>query len=194
MPPSPGGVAIAAIVPVASTAIGLSGSLFFFPFAGQDHYLPVSPLTPAFCQQAGVVFQDPVLVAEAPSRMGGSVVTFTPGARTAWHAHPVGQDFHVSQHVGGMIISSRPLIELVPVEPAAMEGRFICQWDKDSCDDARFINHSCAPNCYAQVIDGVIWIRAAKTIEPGEELTYNYQTDGEKTIECRCRPGCKTRL
>jgi error-prone DNA polymerase len=46
---------------------------------------------------------------------------------------------HISQHVGGMIISSRPLIELVPVEPAAMEGRFICQWDKDSCDDARFI-------------------------------------------------------
>jgi len=46
---------------------------------------------------------------------------------------------HVSQHVGGMIISSRPLIEIVPVQPAAMEGRFICQWDKDSCDDARFI-------------------------------------------------------
>ena len=38
-----------------------------------------------------------------------------------------------------MIISSRPLIELVPVQPAAMAGRFICQWDKDSCDDARFI-------------------------------------------------------
>ncbi|MCL4368561.1 MAG: error-prone DNA polymerase [Actinobacteria bacterium] len=46
---------------------------------------------------------------------------------------------HVSQHVGGMIVSSRPLIEMVPVQPAAMEGRFICQWDKDSCDDARFI-------------------------------------------------------
>ncbi len=46
---------------------------------------------------------------------------------------------HVGQHVGGMIVSSRPLIELVPVQPAAMEGRFICQWDKDSCDDARFI-------------------------------------------------------
>ncbi|HTE86987.1 MAG TPA: DNA polymerase III subunit alpha, partial [Dehalococcoidia bacterium] len=46
---------------------------------------------------------------------------------------------HVSQHVGGMIVSSRPLIELVPVQPAAWEGRFICQWDKDSCDDARFI-------------------------------------------------------
>src|SRR6185295_7577307 len=46
---------------------------------------------------------------------------------------------HVSQHVGGMIIASQPLIELVPVQPAAMAGRFICQWDKDSCDDARFI-------------------------------------------------------
>ncbi len=46
---------------------------------------------------------------------------------------------HISQHVGGMIISSRPLVELVPLEPAAMEGRFLCQWDKDSCDDAGFI-------------------------------------------------------
>jgi error-prone DNA polymerase len=46
---------------------------------------------------------------------------------------------HVSQHVGGMIISSRPLIEIVPLERAAMEDRVVCQWDKDSCDDARFI-------------------------------------------------------
>src|SRR6185503_17278141 len=46
---------------------------------------------------------------------------------------------HVSQHVGGMIISSRPLIEQVPLERAAMEDRVVCQWDKDSCDDARFI-------------------------------------------------------
>src|SRR3989454_961678 len=45
----------------------------------------------------------------------------------------------VSQHVGGMIISSRPLVELVPLERAAMEDRVVCQWDKDSCDDARFI-------------------------------------------------------
>jgi error-prone DNA polymerase len=46
---------------------------------------------------------------------------------------------HVGQHVGGMIISSRPVVELVPVQPASMAGRYICQWDKDSCDDARFI-------------------------------------------------------
>src|SRR5262249_305284 len=33
----------------------------------------------------------------------------------------------------------RPLVELVPLEPAAMEGRYLCGWDKDSVDDARFI-------------------------------------------------------
>jgi error-prone DNA polymerase len=46
---------------------------------------------------------------------------------------------HISQHPGGMIISSRPLVELVPLQPAAMEGRQLCQWDKDSCDDAGFL-------------------------------------------------------
>ena len=46
---------------------------------------------------------------------------------------------HISQHPGGMIISSRPLVEIVPLEPAAREGRVLCQWDKDSCDDAGFI-------------------------------------------------------
>jgi error-prone DNA polymerase len=46
---------------------------------------------------------------------------------------------HISQHPGGMVISSRPLVELVPVQPAAMSGRQICQWDKDSCSDAGFL-------------------------------------------------------
>jgi error-prone DNA polymerase len=46
---------------------------------------------------------------------------------------------HISQHPGGMVISSRPLVDLVPVQPAAMEGRQICQWDKDSCADAGFL-------------------------------------------------------
>jgi error-prone DNA polymerase len=46
---------------------------------------------------------------------------------------------HLSQHPGGMVISTRPLVELVPVQPAAMDGRQICQWDKDSCADASFL-------------------------------------------------------
>ncbi len=46
---------------------------------------------------------------------------------------------HLSQHSGGMVISTTPLVELVPVIPAAMQGRQICQWDKDSCADAGFL-------------------------------------------------------
>jgi error-prone DNA polymerase len=46
---------------------------------------------------------------------------------------------HISQHPGGMVISTRPLVDLVPVQPAAMAGRQICQWDKDSCGDAGFL-------------------------------------------------------
>ena len=43
---------------------------------------------------------------------------------------------HQSQHSGGMVISTTPLIDLCPIVPAAMEGRQMVQWDKDSCADA----------------------------------------------------------
>jgi SET domain-containing protein len=56
---------------------------------------------------------------------------------------------------------------------------------------ARYINHACKPNCYIQIVGDTIWIRAARTITKGEELTYDYCTDGEGEIPCRCRPGCK---
>ena len=44
----------------------------------------------------------------------------------------------LSQHVGGMILSSSPLPEMVPVRAGAIEGRFIMDWDKDSVADAGF--------------------------------------------------------
>jgi SET domain-containing protein len=59
---------------------------------------------------------------------------------------------------------------------------------------ARFINHACKPNCYSRIVDQTIWICAGRRIEAGEELTYDYYTDGEQIIQCRCRPGCKRRL
>ncbi|HEX3736917.1 MAG TPA: DNA polymerase III subunit alpha [Solirubrobacterales bacterium] len=43
---------------------------------------------------------------------------------------------HASQHSGGMVISTAPLVDFCPVVPAAMERRQIVQWDKDSCADA----------------------------------------------------------
>ena len=55
-------------------------------------------------------------------------------ARDAW-----GLPRHPSQHPGGMVISTRPLVDICPVQPAAMEGRQLVQWDKDSCADAGFL-------------------------------------------------------
>jgi error-prone DNA polymerase len=46
---------------------------------------------------------------------------------------------HLSQHSGGMIVATHPLIDCCPVVPAAMEGRQMVMWDKDSCGDAGFL-------------------------------------------------------
>ena len=59
---------------------------------------------------------------------------------------------------------------------------------------ARYVNHSCHPNCYIDIKKDVIWIRAARNIRGGEELTYDYRTIGDKTIQCRCRPDCQRLL
>ena len=81
-------------------------------------------------------------------------------------------------------------------------GRIWCfkvnrRWVRDAAvggNIARFINHACKPNCYIQIVGRTIWIRAARTIERGEELTYDYSTDGAASIRCRCRPGCRSAL
>ena len=63
--------------------------------------------------------------------------------RWAWLARLCDEAYglprHLSQHSGGMIVSTRPLVDCCPVLPAAMEGRQLCQWDKDSCADAGFL-------------------------------------------------------
>jgi len=53
---------------------------------------------------------------------------------------------------------------------------------------ARFINHSCAPNCDAELEGGRIWIVANRDITAGEEITFNYGFDLEdyKSHPCRC--------
>lgn len=71
------------------------------------------------------------------------------------------------------------------------------RWSRDAevgGNIARFINHSCTPNCWFQVVGTTIWIRASRFIAVGEELTYDYATVGDHTIPCRCRPGCTTMI
>jgi hypothetical protein len=54
---------------------------------------------------------------------------------------------------------------------------------------ARRVNHSCAPNCEAECLDGRIWITALRDIQPGEEITFNYGYDWEAYEEHPCRCG-----
>ena len=46
---------------------------------------------------------------------------------------------YLAQHPGGMILGSSSLLDRVPVQPSAIEGRYVCHWDKDSIDDAGFV-------------------------------------------------------
>lgn len=56
--------------------------------------------------------------------------------------------------------------------------------------DARWINHSCAPNCKTVEKDMRIWIRATRRIRTGEELSYDYnitmEDDEQSSWPCRC--------
>ena len=64
-------------------------------------------------------------------------------------------------------------------------------------NDARFINHSCDPNCESLIEDRRVFIEAIRTIQPGEELTYDYQIGRDRTdppnvddiYACRCGTG-----
>ena len=81
-----------------------------------------------------------------------------------------------------------------------LENPFIFTLD-ETCDldgnvdwnPARHINHSCAPNCEAENLDGKIWLVALRAIPAGEELTFNYGFDlvDYQDHPCHCgSPDC----
>ncbi len=54
-------------------------------------------------------------------------------------------------------------------------------------NDARFINHACDPNCESVIENRRVFIEAIRTIEPGEELTYDYQIERDRRRSAECR-------
>lgn len=82
-------------------------------------------------------------VARTADSWGRSVEVAGSSVRWRWLERLVEQAYglprHLSQHPGGMVVSTRPLVDCCPVAPAAMEGRQMVQWDKDSCADAGFL-------------------------------------------------------
>ena len=92
--------------------------------------------------QSMVNGEDPGILAKERPPADDARAARLPG-RWAWLARLCNEAYglprHLSQHSGGMIVSTRPLVDCCPVLPAAMEGRQLCQWDKDSCADAGFL-------------------------------------------------------
>jgi quercetin dioxygenase-like cupin family protein len=62
----------------------------------------------------GNVRIDPLFQAAAPARAGAAIVTFEPGARTAWHRHPLGQTLVVLAGVGRLQCEGGPVQEIRP--------------------------------------------------------------------------------
>ena len=62
----------------------------------------------------GSVFVDPIAAAAPPSRVAAAMVHFTPGARTAWHTHPLGQTIYVTEGIGRCRREGGPIEEIRP--------------------------------------------------------------------------------
>jgi len=118
------------------------------------------------------------------------------------------QDFpqHLSQHVGGFVISHHPLHELVPVENAAMPDRTVIQWDKDDLDTLGLLKVDCLAlgmlTCLHRAFDLLRQHRgldlAPATVPPEDAATYamiqRADTLGVFQIESRAQMAMLPRL
>jgi SET domain-containing protein len=99
-------------------------------------------------------------------------------------------DTRVIRYVGEEITKSESL------RRCELDNEFIFDLDEEhdldgsvNWNPARFINHSCAPNCEAQMDDSEVWIVAIRDIKAGEEITFNYNYDLVDYREHPCRCG-----
>ena len=110
--------------------------------------------------------------------------------------HPIEEDTHIVEYKGELVRQAEAWRREQRYLPRQRIWIFNIdeRWARDAAfggNIARYINHACRPNCYVDVDGRTIWIRASRRIRAGEELTYDYNTDGEANIQCRCRPRCR---
>lgn len=113
---------------------------------------------------------------------------------------------HLSQHVGGFVLSERPLEELVPVENAAMADRTIIQWDKDDLEAVGLMKIdvlalgmlSCIRRCFDLIASHTGYRWSMASIPAGDQRTYDMisaaDTVGVFQIESRAQMNMLPRL
>ena len=141
------------------------------------------------CQQSGV---DP------GSRLGRQLLALT--------NELIGFPRHLSQHVGGMVISNGPLCEFVPIENAAMQNRTVIQWDKDDLDEINILKVDCLAlgmltairKCFELVEQTAGRQLSIESIPEGDRPTYDMiceaDTVGVFQIESRAQMSMLPRL
>ena len=119
-----------------------------------------------------------------------SLVDFRPSAihgLGGFAVTPIPIGSRVIEYVGDRITKAKSLERCALNNPAIFY--LDDDWDLDGSvkwNPARFLNHSCSPNCDAERMDGRIWIVARRQIRPGEEITFNYGYDLEHYREHPC--------
>ena len=122
---------------------------------------------------------------------------------------PIAEGERVIEYIG-QIITWPEALRRHPRDPAEPNHTFYFHLDDKHVIDAfvagnaaRWINHACDPNCHADPVDGRVFIRALRNLQPGEELFYDYglvvderyTAKLKKDYECRCgSPNCRRTL
>ena len=114
---------------------------------------------------------------------------------------------YLGQRIPPSVVEERSLVEVDDLGEIIKETRvymFHVDWRTTidgavNGNDARFMNHSCDPNCKSTVENRRVFIDALRDIDPGEELTFDYKLDVNASAEakkmryaCRCgAPNCR---
>lgn len=112
--------------------------------------------------------------------------------RGCFATQPIAKGTPIIEYVGEKISKSESVrrCEAQNVYIFTLDDEFDLDGDMVS-NPAKFINHSCAPNCESEIFGDQIWIMALRDIEAGEELSFNYSYDLEDYTEHPCRCGAE---
>ena len=107
-------------------------------------------------------------------------------------AADIPKDTHIIEYTGEKISTRESLRRLAQGNVYIFRLNYRYAIDGKALKNrARYINHSCDPNCEADKIDGHLWIIAVRDITAGEELTYNYGYAHENYHQYPCTCGAK---
>lgn len=114
--------------------------------------------------------------------------------RGCFAIQPIKKGTALIEYVGEKISKAESALrcEALNVYIFTLDDDFDVDGDMD-WNPAKYINHSCAPNCEAEIFGDQIWIMSLRDIEVGEEISFNYSYDLEdhKDHPCRCgAPAC----